>query len=71
MDGGSVHAFKMVNAKGAAVYVKFHWMSNQKTKGCYTYDEAKQMSGTNPNALIEDLFNSIEKGDYPSWTLSN
>jgi catalase len=29
MDGNSVHAYKMVNAKGQYVYVKFHWASLQ------------------------------------------
>jgi catalase len=29
MDGNSVHAYKMVNAQGQYVYVKFHWASLQ------------------------------------------
>lgn len=60
----------MVNAKGTAVFVKFHWTSNQKDKAYFTPDEASAMSGTNPDFLTEDLFNSIEKRQYPSWDLS-
>lgn len=70
MDGAGVHTFKMVNAKGTAVYVKFHWKSNQKNKEYFTPDASISMAGTNPDFLIEDLFNSIERNEYPSWNLS-
>lgn len=29
MDGNSVHAYKLVNARGEVHYVKFHWKSLQ------------------------------------------
>lgn len=70
IDGHSVHTYKLVNAKGSAVYVKLHWTSNQQNKEYFTMDESMQIAGTNPDILIEDLKSRIERKDYPSWTLS-
>ena len=30
---------------------------------------AGQLAGENPDYAIEDLYNAIAKGDFPSWTL--
>lgn len=70
IDGAGVHTFKMVNAKGSPVYVKFHWISNQKSKENFTVDEAIQMAGTNPDFLTKELFDSIARKEYPSWDLA-
>lgn len=70
IDGAGVHTFKMVNKNGASVYVKFHWTSNQKNKEYFTPDESVQTAGANPDVLLKDLFDRIEKNDYPSWNLS-
>ena len=32
-----------------------------------TNDEAEKMAGINPDHATEDLFNAIEKNDFPSW----
>lgn len=69
IDGAGVHTFKMVNETGVPVYVKFHWKSNQKNKEYFTLDECKVMAGTNPDFLIKDLFDRIERNDYLSWNL--
>ncbi|EPY51580.1 catalase [Schizosaccharomyces cryophilus OY26] len=39
-----------------------------RTKGL-TDEEAKALDGSNPDHARKDLFDSIERGDYPSWTL--
>ncbi|XP_037050004.1 catalase-like [Bradysia coprophila] len=70
IDGHSVHTYKLINAKGSAVYVKLHWTSNQQNKEYFTLNESIQMAGTNPDFLIEDLRTRIERKEYPSWTLS-
>lgn len=69
-DGAGVHTFKMVNEKGSSVYVKFHWTSNQKDKQYFTPEESIEMAGTNPDVLLKDLFDRIEKKQFPSWNLS-
>ncbi|KAJ6650006.1 Catalase, partial [Pseudolycoriella hygida] len=70
MDGAGVHTFKMVNSTGCAAYVKLHWTSNQKNKKYFTPDESVEMAGRNPDFLLQELFDSIARKDFPSWTLS-
>lgn len=70
MDGAGVHTFKMVNATGSPVYVKFHWISNQKNKEYFTLDESVEIAGKKPDFLLMDLFDAIARKEYPSWTLS-
>lgn len=69
VDGAGVHTFKMVNEKGDPTYVKFHWKSKQNNKEYFTPAESIQVAGTNPDVLLKDLFDRIEKNDYPSWDL--
>lgn len=45
-----------------------HFFSDQGEKNM-TDDEAAKMASVNPDFSNEDLFNAIERGDYPSWTL--
>ncbi|KAG4075313.1 hypothetical protein HA402_003104 [Bradysia odoriphaga] len=69
MKGFAIHAYKMVNCKGEAVYVKFHWTPHEKEE-FFTSEEAIAMTAKNPNVLIQDLFDNIAKKNYPKWTLS-
>lgn len=48
--------------------LNFHFKSNQGIKN-FTQAEAEEIAGKNPDFHMEDLYGSIEKGDYPSWTL--
>lgn len=64
----SGHTFKFTKQDGSFKYVKLHFISNQGNK-TLTRDEAASIGGQNPDHATEDLFNAIEDGDYPSWTL--
>ncbi|WP_066187690.1 MULTISPECIES: catalase [Gracilibacillus] len=68
MNGYGSHTFKWVNKDGEAVYVKYHFISDQGVKGLDP-KVADELAGTNPDYHTEDLFNAIDKEDYPSWTL--
>ncbi|XP_037035587.1 catalase-like [Bradysia coprophila] len=68
MKGYGINTYKMVNAKGKAVYVKLHWTPNQKQE-YFTLEEAIKMY-TQPDILIEDLYDSIAKKNFPSWNFS-
>ncbi|MFD2208135.1 catalase [Virgibacillus halophilus] len=68
MNGYGSHTYKWVNAQGEAVWVKYHWISDQGVKGL-DEDLATKMAGENPDYHTEDLYNAIENGDFPSWTL--
>jgi len=68
MDGAGVHTFRMVNSTGNPVFVKFHWKSHTP-KGYLDRDEAVRLSGTDPDFMTQDLYDSIAHGHFPSWTL--
>jgi catalase len=68
MHGFGSHTFKWVNAEGHGVWVKYHFKTEQGVKNL-SPDVAAKLAGENPDYHTEDLFNAIEKGDFPSWKL--
>ncbi|MCM3019839.1 catalase KatA [Priestia megaterium] len=68
MHGFGSHTFKWVNAEGNGVWVKYHFKTEQGVKNL-SPDVAAKLAGENPDYHTEDLFNAIEKGDFPSWKL--
>lgn len=68
MNGYGSHTFKLVNAQGEAVYVKFHFKTDQGIKNL-SAQRAGQLAGENPDYAQQDLYNSIANGNFPSWTL--
>ena len=68
MEGFGVHTFKLINAKGKMRFVKFHWKPLKGVKSL-VWDEATKISGKDPDFHRRDLFESIERGDYPEWEL--
>ncbi len=68
MHGYGSHTFKWVNDKGEAIWVKYHFRTNQGVKNLAP-DVAAKVAGENPDYHTEDLYNAIENGDFPSWTL--
>lgn len=58
----------MVNDKGDAHYVKFHFKVSQGIKNL-PVDRADELAGSDPDYSIRDLFGAISKGDFPSWDL--
>lgn len=68
MNGYSGHTYKFINKEGRFVYVQLHFITDQGIKNL-TNDEAIKMGGENPDHAQQDLFESIEAGNFPSWTL--
>ncbi|MCJ1444227.1 MAG: hypothetical protein MMC23_004728 [Stictis urceolatum] len=66
MHGYYGHTMKLVNRQGEWVYMQLHMKSNQGT-GFITQGDSANYS---PDYSTKDLYEAIEKGDYPSWTLS-
>jgi catalase len=69
MDGHGVHAFKFVNARGEYRYVKFNWRSQQGVKSL-TSEEAAQLAARDFQHATTDLYDSIGRGQRPSWELT-
>ncbi len=68
MDGFGSHTFQWVNAKGEAFWVKYHFKTDQGIR-CLTSKDAARIAGENPDYHHLDLLHTIERGEYPSWTL--
>jgi len=65
MQGYSGHTFKFVNEAGDWVYTQIHLLSDQGVEN-WTSEQAAQQP---PDSATQDLFEAIEKGDHPSWTV--
>ncbi|MBG7008379.1 catalase HPII [Pseudomonas aeruginosa] len=68
MQGFGVHTFRLVNAAGESVLVKFHWRPKSGTCSL-VWDEAQKLAGKDPDFNRRTLWEDIEKGDYPEWEL--
>lgn len=68
MNGYGSHTYMWVNAEGDKFWVKYHFKTNQGIE-CLTQDEADRLAGTDGDYHVRDLYQAIERGDYPSWTL--
>jgi catalase len=68
MQGFGVHTFRLVNAKGASVFCKFHWKPLLGTHSL-VWDEAVKISGADSDFHRRDLWEAIESGHYPEWEL--
>ncbi|MET1079472.1 MAG: catalase HPII [Pseudomonas sp.] len=68
MEGFGVHTFRFVNAEGQGRFVKFHW---KPVGGAYSlvWDEAQKLAGKDPDFHRRDLWDAIERGDYPEFEL--
>jgi catalase len=69
MEGFGVHTFRLVNAEGVSTFVKFHWRPRIGSASVL-WDEAVKISGADPDFHRRDLFQAIERGDFPEWELS-
>jgi len=68
MEGFGVHTFRLINAEGKGSFVKFHW---KPLLGVHSvaWDEAKKISGNDPDFHRRDLWDAIESGAFPEWEL--
>ncbi|AKJ03488.1 catalase [Archangium gephyra] len=68
MEGFGVHTFRLVNAKGVSRFVKFHW---KPLLGVHSlvWDEAQKLAGKDPDFHRRDLWEAIEKGNFPEYEL--
>ena len=69
MDGFSSHTYSLWNEKGERFWVKWHVKTQQGIKNL-TDAEAARIAGESPDFHRQDLFDAIERGDYPRWTVN-
>lgn len=67
MNGYSSHSFKFINKDNEVFFVKMHVKTDQGIKNL-TSEEANLLKAHNPDYSTQDLFDNIQKGNFPSWT---
>jgi len=68
MQGSGVNTYKWYNADGQGVLIKYHWVPKQGVRNL-TQEEAEQMQAKNFNHATQDLYDAIERGEFPEWEL--
>ncbi|KAH8702330.1 putative catalase [Talaromyces proteolyticus] len=68
MNAYSGHTYKFTKEDGSFKYIKVHIKSQIGVKNLST-EEATRIAGENPDFLLQDVFDAIESGNYPTWNV--
>lgn len=68
MHGFGSHTFSFINANKERFWVKFHFLTQQGIKNL-TDEEAANIMGQDRDSHQRDLYNAIENGNFPKWTM--
>ncbi|WP_413248471.1 catalase [Sinomonas flava] len=68
MQGYGSHTYQWINAEGERFWVKYHFHTNQGVENL-TGEEAERLAGENADYYIQDLYENIAEGNFPSWDL--
>jgi len=68
MHGFGSHTFSMINAENKRTCVKFHFRTQQGTQNL-TDEEAAALVANDRESNGRDLYEAIERGEFPRWTL--
>jgi catalase len=68
MNGYGSHTYSLINAANERIWVKFHLKTQQGIKNL-TDAEAAAIVANDRESHQRDLFDTIEQGDFPRWTM--
>ena len=68
MHGFGSHTYSFINAENVRHWVKFHFRTQQGIENL-TDEEAAKIVGIDRESSQRDLFDNIEKGNFPKWKL--
>jgi catalase len=68
MHGFGSHTFSFINAAGERHWVKFHFTTQQGIVNL-SDEESAALIAKDRESSQRDLFEAIERGEYPRWTL--
>ncbi len=68
MNGYSSHTYSAINRDRKRHWIKIHCKTNQGIKNLRAAD-AERVKGQDPDHARRDLFESIERGEFPKWTM--
>ena len=66
INGYGSHTYSFVNAANERFWVKFHFKTMQGHRH-WTNAEAEKIVGQTRESTQDDLYHSIEKGEFPKW----
>ena len=66
MEGSGVNTYKWVNSEGVGTLVKYHWVPRAGVRNL-TQQQAEMVQGKNFNHATQDLYDAIERGEFPEW----
>ncbi|TYP73947.1 catalase [Paenibacillus methanolicus] len=69
MQGSGVNTYKWVNSDGVGVLVKYHWEPLKQGIKNLLQKDAETIQATHTEHATQDLYDSIERGDFPEWEL--
>ncbi|EHH2419074.1 catalase [Vibrio parahaemolyticus] len=68
MHGFGSHTFSFINAENERYWVKFHFKTQQGIKNI-SDEEAQLLAGRDRESHHRDLYESIERQDFPKWKM--
>ena len=68
IEGFGVHSFRLLNEAGESTFVKFHWRPKLGIQST-VWDEALKLQAADNDFHRRDLFEAIQRGDFPEWEL--
>ncbi|MFD8725869.1 catalase [Streptomyces sp. NPDC059629] len=68
MHGFGSHTYSLINAANERFWVKFHFRTQQGIENL-TDEEAAALIAQDRESHGRDLFEAIERGEFPKWTL--
>ncbi|WP_282857076.1 catalase [Pseudoclavibacter helvolus] len=69
MNGYGSHTYAWINAAGERFWVKYHFISEQGVE-VLSNDEAEKLAGSDAEYHRRDLFEAIDRQEFPRWKLS-
>ncbi|WP_353075835.1 catalase [Stenotrophomonas sepilia] len=69
IEGFGVHSFRLLNEAGESTFVKFHWRPKLGIQST-VWDEALKLQSADNDFHRRDLFEALQRGDFPEWELA-
>ncbi|CAG7937625.1 unnamed protein product [Penicillium salamii] len=66
LNSYSGHTYKFTKADGSFNYIKIHMKTRQGVKN-FTQEEATRVAGEDPDYMIRDMFDAIQRKEFPQW----
>lgn len=68
MHGFGSHTYSFINAENERSWVKFHFVTQQGIENL-SNEEAQEIIGKDRESSQRDLYEAIERGDFPKWKM--